>query len=462
MREERDSLGVINVPDDRLYGAQTARSKNFFRSGIETIPSEVIYALVRLKKCAAQANRDLGVLDSKLCDMIVSAADRVLQGDFLEHFPLRVWQTGSGTQTNMNVNEVLANLAIQHHGGVLGSKDPVHPNDHVNKSQSSNDIFPTAMHIAAVMGIKRKLIPALEKLREELEKKKEEFLRIVKIGRTHLMDAVPMTLGQEFSGYSFQLEQCLERIAFSLTHLYELAIGGTAVGTGLNVPKGFVEKTLHYLREELGEPFIPAGNYFAALACHDSLVHAHGVLATLACTLTKIATDLSFLGSGPRCGLGELFFPENEPGSSIMPGKVNPTQCEAMQMICAQVLGNHQTVMVSGSRGNFELNVMKPVIIYNFLQSVDLLSGGMEAFAQHFVSGLRANTERIASYVERSLMLVTALAPEIGYDQCAKIALKAFHENLTLKEATLALGILSEKDFDRLVVPEQMVGELKH
>lgn len=457
MREEHDSLGAVFVPKEMLYGAQTVRSQTFFSAGSERMPLEIVRALVLIKKSAARANYDLGLLTAKQCDMIVSAADQVLSQDFSDHFPLRVWQTGSGTQSNMNVNEVLSNLAILHHGGVLGSKDPIHPNDHVNKSQSSNDVFPTAMHIAAVFALKEKLIPALEHLCDVISSKQEAFKEEVKIGRTHLMDAVPLTLGQEFSGYHHQLRQCIERIAFSLTHLYELAIGGTAVGTGLNVPNGFVERIIHYLRQETKEPFVATPNYFSALACHDSLVHAHGVLATLACSLTKIATDLSLLGSGPRCGLGELFFPENEPGSSIMPGKINPTQCEALQMICAQVLGNHQTVIIGGSRGNFELNAMKPVIIYDFLQSVQLLADGTRAFADYFVAGLRVNKRQLHYNVEHSLMLVTALSPLIGYDQCAKIALKAFHEGLTLKEACLQLGCLSEEEFDKAVSPRTMV-----
>ncbi|ANH78805.1 class II fumarate hydratase [Candidatus Chlamydia sanziniae] len=458
MRQENDSLGMVEVPEDKLYGAQTARSLKFFSWGSEVMPYEMIRALVWIKKCAAKANRDLGFLDSKHCDMIVSAADEILQGGFDEHFPLKVWQTGSGTQSNMNVNEVIANLAIQRHGGKLGSKNPIHPNDHVNKSQSSNDVFPTAMHIASVISLKMKLIPALNHLLKVLDAKTETFRHDVKIGRTHLMDAVPMTLGQEFSGYSAQIRHCLERIGFSLTHLYELAIGATAVGTGLNVPEGFVKKVIYYLRQETKEPFTPVLNYFSALSCHDTLVYAHGALATLACALTKIATDLSFLGSGPRCGLGEVFFPENEPGSSIMPGKINPTQCEALQMVCAQVLGNHQTIIIGGSRGNFELNVMKPVIIYNFLQSVNLLSHGMQAFADFFVLGLQVNKICLQKYLNNSLMLVTALAPTLGYDKCSKIALKAFHENLSLKEACVLLGYLSEEKFDHLVVPEAMVG----
>lgn len=458
MRQENDSLGTVMVPEDKLYGSQTGRSKNFFSYGKELMPKEVIYALVKIKKCAAKANGDLQCLDAKRRDMIVAAADEILSGKFDEHFPLKVWQTGSGTQSNMNVNEVIANLAIQRHGGKVGSKNPVHPNDHVNKSQSSNDVFPTAMHIAAVQSIKGSLIPALEHLQKVLDAKALEFSRDIKIGRTHLMDAVPMTLGQEFSGYSCQLQNCLERIGFSLTHLYELAIGGTAVGTGLNVPEGFVEKVIGYLRQETGEPFIPASNYFAALSNHDALVQAHGSLAVLACSLIKIATDLSFLGSGPRCGLGEIFFPENEPGSSIMPGKINPTQSEALQMACSQVIGNNQSIIFAGTKGNFELNVMKPVIIYDFLQSVDLLSGAMRAFADYFVSGLKVNKERLQQNVDRSLMLVTALTPILGYDKCSKIALKAFHENLSLKEACVALGFLSEEEFDAHVIPGLMLG----
>ncbi|AAP05489.1 class II fumarate hydratase [Chlamydia caviae] len=459
MRQENDSLGIVEVPEDKLYGAQTARSQKYFSWAPEVMPKEVIRALVLIKQCAAKANHDLGFLDSKYCDMIVSAASEILEGGFEEHFPLKVWQTGSGTQSNMNVNEVIANLAIQRHGGVVGSKTPIHPNDHVNKSQSSNDVFPTAMHIAAVINLKKKLIPAMDHLQRALDAKVAEFRDCVKIGRTHLMDAVPMTLGQEFSGYSNQIRQSLERVAFSLTHMYELAIGGTAVGTGLNVPNGFIDKVIHYLRQETGEPFVAASNYFSALSNHDTLVNAHGVLATLACALTKIATDLSFLGSGPRCGLGELLFPENEPGSSIMPGKINPTQCEALQMVCAQVIGNNQAVIMGGSRGNFELNVMKPVIIYNFLQSVDILAGGMQAFADYFVSGLRVNKPRLKEYLDNSLMLVTALTPVLGYDKCSKMALKAFHDNINLKEACIQMGYLSAEEFDRLVVPESMVGK---
>ncbi|MCI5642085.1 MAG: class II fumarate hydratase [Chlamydia suis] len=458
MRQENDSLGMVMVPEDKLYGSQTGRSKNFFSYGKELMPKEVVYALVKIKKCAAKANGDLQCLDAKRRDMIVAAADEILSGKFDEHFPLKVWQTGSGTQSNMNVNEVIANLAIQRHGGKVGSKNPVHPNDHVNKSQSSNDVFTTSMHIAAVQSIKGSLIPALEHLQKVLDTKALEFSRDIKIGRTHLMDAVPMTLGQEFSGYSCQLRNCLERIGFSLTHLYELAIGGTAVGTGLNVPEGFVEKVIGYLRQETGEPFIPASNYFAALSNHDALVQAHSSLAVLACSLIKIATDLSFLGSGPRCGLGEIFFPENEPGSSIMPGKINPTQSEALQMVCSQVIGNNQSIIFAGTKGNFELNVMKPVIIYDFLQSVDLLSGAMRAFADYFVSGLRVNKERLQQNVDRSLMLVTALTPILGYDKCSKIALKAFHENLSLKEACVVLGFLSEEEFDAHVIPGLMLG----
>ncbi|MBQ8498497.1 class II fumarate hydratase [Chlamydia sp.] len=459
MRQENDSLGIVLVPEDKLFGAQTGRSQEFFAYGKELMPIEVIHALVTIKKCAAKANGDLQCLDAKRRDMIVAAADEILSGELNEHFPLKVWQTGSGTQSNMNVNEVIANLAIKRHGGEIGSKHPVHPNDHVNKSQSSNDVFPTAMHIAAVKSIKHSLIPALEHLQRVIDAKVLEFARDIKIGRTHLMDAVPMTLGQEFSGYSCQLRNCLERIGFSLTHLYELAIGGTAIGTGLNVPEGFVDRVIHYLRQETGEPFIPASNYFAALSNHDALVQAHGSLTVLACSLIKIATDLSFLGSGPRCGLGEIFFPENEPGSSIMPGKINPTQSEALQMACSQVIGNNQSIIFAGTKGNFELNVMKPVIIYDFLQSVDLLSGAMRSFADYFVCGLRVNKTQLQKNVERSLMLVTALTPILGYDKCSKIALKAFHENLSLKEACVSLGFLSEHEFDTHVIPGLMLGK---
>ncbi|WP_213357522.1 class II fumarate hydratase [Chlamydiifrater phoenicopteri] len=459
MRKEFDSLGEVEVPEDRYYGAQTQRSLQFFSWGEERMPEPVIKALVLVKKCAAKANALLGLLDEKTAERIVAATEEILAGNFSEHFPLRVWQTGSGTQSNMNVNEVIANLAIKRAGGIIGSKNPVHPNDHVNCSQSSNDVFPTAMHIAAVQEMKSKLLPALEHMISVVKDKSEEFHKYIKIGRTHLMDAVPMTLGQEFSGYLDQLKKNIERIGFSLSHLYELAIGATAVGTGLNVPPGFVEKFLECLRQETQEPFCAASNTFSALSCHDSLVFAQTCLSSLACSLTKIATDLSFLGSGPRCGLGELFFPENEPGSSIMPGKINPTQCEATLMVCTQVFGYTQSVLYGGSRGNFELNVMKPVIIYDFLRSVSLLSGAMRSFADNFISGLRVNEIKIKEYTDRSLMIVTALSPVIGYDKCSKIALKALHENLTLREAAISLGFVSAEDFDKYVNPSDMVGD---
>lgn len=457
MRQENDSLGCVSIPEDKLYGSQTARSLEFFSWGENEMPYEVVVAIINIKKCAAKANFDLGLLEIKYLNMILSAADEILNGNFRKHFPLKVWQTGSGTQTNMNVNEVIANLANSRHGEALGSKFPIHPNDHVNKSQSSNDVFPTAMHIASVVSIKTKLLPSLEHLLHVIDLKKNEFKDDIKIGRTHLMDAVPMKLGQEFSGYSDQLKKNIERIAFSLMHLYELAIGGTVVGNGLNTPEGFVDKVLYYLRQEIGEPFVKSSNYFAALACHDSLVYAHSALATLAGSLVKIATDLSFLGSGPRCGLSEIRFPENEPGSSMMPGKVNPTQCEALQMVCSQVMGNHQTIMIAGSRGNFELNVMKPVIIYNFLQSVHLLAGSMRAFADFFVLGLSANKEQLQLYTDRSLMKVTSLVPTLGYDACSKLALRAYHENKSLRDLCEEFG-LSKEEFDRLTDLQAMLG----
>lgn len=460
LRKEKDSLGEVFVPEEAYYGAQTARSMNFFSWGHEVMPEPIIHALALIKKCAALANRDLGLISERITDMIVSATDDVLSGQFKEHFPLKVWQTGSGTQSNMNMNEVISNLAIKRHGGILGSKTPVHPNDHVNLSQSSNDVYPTAMHIAVVLETKKLLIPAIEKLKNALKNKSLDFKFLIKIGRTHLMDAVPMTLGQEFSGYVDQIEKNLERIEFCLTGLYELAIGATAVGTGINVPKGFIEKILYYLSKETNEPFVRASNYFSALSCHDALVFFHSALVTLSCSLTKIATDLAFLGSGPRCGFHELIFPENEPGSSIMPGKINPTQCEAVNMVCAQVMGNNQAVIMGGSRGNFELNVFKPVIAHNCLQSITLLSDAMTSFAANFVFSLKANEKRLNEYVNSSLMLVTALSPKIGYDNCSKIALKAFHDDLTLKEACLILGFLSEEDFDALTDPKSMVGNL--
>jgi fumarate hydratase class II len=457
-RTETDSMGPIEVAADRYWGAQTARSLLYFAIGPDTMPRAVIRAIGILKKASAEVNRELGQLPEDKARLILQAADEVISGKLDDHFPLSVWQTGSGTQTNMNANEVIANRAIELAGGQLGSKTPVHPNDHVNLSQSSNDTFPTAMHIAAVEEICHRLIPMVTKLRGALEDKEREFADIVKIGRTHLMDAVPLTLGQEFSGYVDQLDQDLERIRGVLPHLYQLALGGTAVGTGLNTHPEFARRSAAKIAEMTGLPFVSAPNKFAALAAHDALVMASGALKTLACSLMKIANDIRWLGSGPRCGLGELLLPENEPGSSIMPGKVNPTQCEAMTMVCAQVMGNDTAITVAGSQGNFELNVFKPLIIHNLLHSVRLLADSCRSFTDHCVVGIQPNREQIARSVSNSLMLVTALNPRIGYDNAAKVAKKAYAENKTLKQACIELGLLDGEEFDRIVRPEKMIG----
>jgi fumarate hydratase class II len=457
-RIEKDTMGEIQVPSDKYYGAQTARSLMNFKIGGDRFPRELIRALGILKKAAALTNKELGTLSAEKADLIVKAADEVIEGKLDEHFPLVVWQTGSGTQTNMNANEVIANRAIELAGGELGSKKPIHPNDDVNKAQSSNDTFPTAMHIAAVEQIHHRLIPMVTKLRDALQKKSEEFKDIIKIGRTHLMDAVPLTLGQEFSGYVQMLTNGLERIDAALPRLYELALGGTAVGTGLNTHPKFAELSAKKIAEITGLPFVTARNKFEALATHDALVEFHGVLKTLAASLMKIANDIRWLGSGPRCGLGELHLPENEPGSSIMPGKVNPTQSEAMTMVCAQVFGNDVAVNIGGASGNFELNVFKPVIIFNVLNSIRLLSDACESFTDHCVVGIEANVENIKKHVENSLMLVTALNPVIGYDNAAKVAKKAHAENKTLKQAAVELGLLTPEKFDEIVRPEKMIG----
>lgn len=457
-RIESDSMGEIEVPATAYYGAQTARSLIYFNIGGTKIPVSVIQAYGLLKKASAEVNAELGLLAPEKKNLIVRAAQEVVEGKLNAHFPLSIWQTGSGTQTNMNVNEVIANRAIESVGGVLGSKIPIHPNDHVNMSQSSNDTFPTVMHISAAQSLNDHLLPITRHLCHALAQKMEEFQNIIKIGRTHLMDAVPMTLEQEFSGYVAQIEQNLKRIEEALPGIYELAIGGTAVGTGINAPKEFGGLVAQKLAEYTHLPFVVAKNPFAAIAAHDALVAAHGAIRTLACSLIKISTDLSFLGSGPRCGLGELYFPENEPGSSIMPGKVNPTQCEALAMVCVHVLGNDQAIAIAGSRGNFELNVFKPMIIFNFLDSCTLLSGAIRSFTDYFIRGLKPNIQGIRTHVERSLMLVTALTPLIGYDKAAKAAHKAFHENLTLKQACLDLGYLTEEQFDAHVKPENMVS----
>ena len=457
-RIETDSMGEVKVPADRYYGAQTGRSLENFKIGGERFPRELIRALGILKKAAAMVNKELGTLPADKADLIIKAADEVIAGKLDDHFPLVVWQTGSGTQTNMNANEVISNRAIEIAGGVIGSKKPIHPNDDVNKAQSSNDTFPTAMHIAAVEEIHRRLIPMLTRLRDTLQKKSNEFDGIIKIGRTHLMDAVPLTLGQEFSGYAQALTNGLKRIDGCLPRLYELALGGTAVGTGLNTHPQFAVKSADAIAKLTGKPFVTAPNKFEALATHDAMVEASGVMKTLACSLMKIANDVRWLASGPRSGLGELSIPENEPGSSIMPGKVNPTQSEAMTMVCAQVLGNDVAINVGGASGNFELNVFKPVIIFNLLQSIRLLADACESFDEHCAVGITANTGNIKALMERSLMLVTALNPHIGYDNAAKIAKKAHHENKTLKETAIELGILTAEQFDQWVKPENMVG----
>ena len=456
VREESDSMGTIEVRADRYWGAQTERSLHFFAIGEETMPAAVLRAFGVLKLASAQVNRALGKLDKDKAELIERAAQEIIDGLLMDQFPLRIWQTGSGTQTNMNVNEVISNRAIEMAGGVLGTKYPVHPNDDVNKSQSSNDTFPTAMHIAAVVEITDRLAPAVTRLRDALHSKADAYAGIVKIGRTHLMDAVPLTLGQEFSGYVAQLDADLERLRLVLAGLYELAAGGTAVGTGLNTHREFGERVAAAIATLTGQPFVSAPNKFAALAAHDALVFAHGAIKTLATSLFKIADDLRWLGSGPRAGLGELHLPENEPGSSIMPGKVNPTQCEAMIMVAIQVFGNDVAVSMAGSRGNLELNVCKPVLIHNFCNSIDLLTDTCDRFREFCVEGLEANLEQINHHLQNSLMLVTALAPIIGYDKSAEVAKKAHKEQITLREATIALGHLSGEEFDAAVVPEDM------
>ncbi|MCF7973812.1 MAG: class II fumarate hydratase [Phycisphaerae bacterium] len=455
-RTEKDTMGTMQVPEQAYYGAQTARSLQNFAIGIETMPLEVIHAFGILKKAAAQVNCDLGLLSEEKYNLIAQAADEVIAGTLNEQFPLSVWQTGSGTQSNMNVNEVIANRAIELAGGVLGSKSPIHPNDDVNKSQSSNDTFPAAMHIAAALAVTEKLLPAVEALSSRLQLKAHEFSHIVKIGRTHLMDAVPLTLGQEFSGYAEQVERGLARIGACLPRLYELAIGGTAVGTGLNTHPEFAVRVAKCIASMTGRPFVTAPNKFEALAAHDTIVETSGALKTLATSLFKIANDVRWLASGPRCGLGELNIPANEPGSSIMPGKVNPTQCEALTMIGIQVLGNDAAIGFAGASGNFELNVYKPVMIYNLLQSVRLLADGCHSFDKNCVSGIEPNVPQIESHLRNSLMLVTALNPHIGYDKAAAIAKHAHAEGVTLKEAAVALKLLTAEEFDGLVIPEKM------
>jgi fumarate hydratase class II len=456
-RIETDSMGEIKVPADKYYGAQTARSLVNFKIGGQTFPTAVIRALGIIKKAAALTNVDLGILSKEKGNLIARAAGEVIEGKLKDHFPLVVWQTGSGTQTNMNVNEVISNRAIEIAGGNMGSKTPIHPNDDVNKAQSSNDVFPAAMHVAAVEEIYVKLIPSLTRLRDALAQKAEEFKDIVKIGRTHLMDATPLTLGNEFSGYARQLSQGLRRIDAGVMNLYELALGGTAVGTGLNTHPGFAVQVAKRIAKITGKPFVTAENKFEALAAHDAIVEFSGVLKTLAVSLMKIANDIRWLGSGPRCGIGEITLPANEPGSSIMPGKVNPTQCEAMTMVCAQVMGNDVTINIAGASGHFELNVFKPVLIYNLLQSITLLSDACGSFVEHCVAGITPDHENIRKHLNNSLMLVTALNPHIGYDNAAKVAKKAHEENITLKQAAVALGFVTARKFDEIVRPEDMI-----
>ena len=457
-RVETDTFGPIEVPADRFWGAQTQRSLQNFRIGTETMPLPLVRALGIVKQAAAVVNREQGHLEPRLADAIVRAAKEVADGSLAGHFPLVVWQTGSGTQSNMNANEVIANRANELLGAPLGGKSPVHPNDHVNRSQSSNDSFPSAMHIAAVEEVHRRLLPALEHLHACLHDRTRAFEGIVKIGRTHLQDATPLTLGQEFSGYLHQVGGGIARIRQTLPRLYQLAQGGTAVGTGLNATRGFAEAFAKEVAAITGLPFVTAENKFEALAAHDALVELSGALNVLAASLHKIANDIRLLGSGPRCGLGELRLPENEPGSSIMPGKVNPTQCEALTMVCAQVMGNHVTTTIAGASGHLELNVYKPVIIYNVLQSIRLLADGARSFADNCVVGIEANVERIEQLLHQSLMLVTALNPKIGYENAARVAKKAYAEGTTLKEAAIALDLLTAEEFDELVRPEKMLG----
>ncbi len=455
-RSESDSMGSIDVPMDRYYGAQTARSLIHFAIGKDTMPPELIRAFGVLKKAAALVNRDLGKLSEEKANLITQAADEVISGKLNEHFPLRIWQTGSGTQTNMNVNEVISNRAIQIAHGEMGTKKPIHPNDDVNMSQSSNDTFPTAMHIAAAAETSRRLLPAVKRLRDTIDAKVKEFKDVVKIGRTHLQDATPLTVGQEFSGWVSLLDRDGARIAMAMDGLLDLAIGGTAVGTGLNAHPEFAERAAKKIAELTGLPFRSHPNKFASLSAHDEIVFASGALKTLAASLMKIANDVRWLASGPRCGLGELTIPENEPGSSIMPGKVNPTQSEALTMVAVQVLGNDAAIGFAGTQGNFELNVYKPVMIFNYLHSVELLTDAMNSFVDHCVVGIELNRETIDRYVHNSLMLVTALAPKIGYDNAAKVAKTAHKEHSSLREAAVKLGFLSGEEFDALVKPEDM------
>ena len=458
IRIEKDSLGEVEVPEDAYWGAQTQRAYINFDISDEHFPPTFIHALAIIKHAAATVNAQLGGITSEISDLICRAADEVTAGKLADQFPLRIWQTGSGTQTHMNINEVIANRANELAGGRRGMKSPVHPNDHVNRSQSTNDVFPTAIHIAVVTQIVERLIPAAAALQQALEDKSKEFSDIVKTGRTHLMDATPLTLGQVFSGYAHQVAHAQEAIQNTLHHLYELPIGGTAVGTGLNTHPDYADAIASHIAERTGHPFVSAPNKFEAMGARDALVSASGAMKRFACSLYKIANDIRLLGSGPRCGIGELILPENEPGSSIMPGKVNPTQCEAMTMVCAQVIGNDTTISLAGSAGNFELNVFMPVIAFNSLQSIRLLSDACDAFREHCVVGIEANRSAIAAYLKASLMLVTALTPKIGYDAAAKLAQKAHRDGSTLREVAIEEGALTAEEFDALVVPKDMVA----
>ena len=457
LRKEFDSIGTINVPNDKYWGASTQRSKKYFDIGEFLVRPVLIRSIAIIKKAAAIVHRKEKQIIPKISNAIVKASNEVISGKLDEHFPLKVWQTGSGTQTNMNVNEVIANRAIEILGGRKGTKKPVHPNDHVNKSQSTNDVFPTAMHIAIAMETKNKLLPSLELLNRELKKKVSQFKNIVKVGRTHLQDATPLSLGQEFSGYQSQLEDCIVRIKNALNEIYYLAQGGTAVGTGINSKKGFDKKVINEIKKITKLPFKPTKNKFAALAAHDEIVNFSGTLNTTAVSLMKIANDIRFLGSGPRAGYGEIILPANEPGSSIMPGKVNPTQSEAVTMVCVKVIGNHNGITMAGSHGHFELNVFKPLIAHNILQSIDLLADSTKNFALYCVKGIKADKVKIKKFLDNSLMLVTALAPHIGYDNSAKIAKTALKKGTTLKEEALKTKLINEKDFDRIVNPKKMI-----
>ena len=456
-RNEYDSLGVIKVPSDKYWGASTQRSNKFFDIGDFLVRPIVIKSIAMIKKAAAIVNEKNKDIDKKICKAIIRASNEVISGKLNDHFPLKVWQTGSGTQSNMNVNEVISNRAIQILGGKMGTKKPVHPNDHVNKSQSTNDVFPTAMHIAIAIRAKGKLLPSLKLLESELKKKSKQFNKIIKVGRTHLMDATPLTLGQEFSGYHSQLNKCIQRIESALEEIYFLAQGGTAVGTGLNTRKNFDKKIVSELKKITGLPFKPAKNKFAALAAHDAIVNFSGTMNTTAVCLMKIANDIRFLGSGPRAGYGELILPENEPGSSIMPGKINPTQSEAVTMVCVKVIGNHNGITMAGSHGHFELNVFKPLIIHNILQSIHIMADSSKSFAKYCIKGLKADKKKIKSYLDNSLMMVTALSPKVGYDNAAKIAKRAHKNGTTLKFEAIKSALINEKEYQKIVDPKKMI-----